>query len=122
MDRRVDARRPRLFVRVRAAGHRGDRSPHPGDREARRTFPRVRRADRRAVRRAERGTAEFRARLSAAGTEPERALDAVVLAGIDDPDGIRRLVRHDSDLYRSTGDAVAGAPAALRAGGRGRLP
>ena len=44
-----------------------------------------------------------RARLRLAGGQPERAVDAGVLARAADPDGVRALFRHDPDLHRSAG-------------------
>ena len=41
------------------------------------------------------------ARLPVALAEPERAVDAGVLARALDPDGLREILRHDPDLYRS---------------------
>ena len=57
-------------------------------------------AVRRAARRDQRGQAEHRPRLCVAGDQPERAVDAGVLARAADPDGVRALFRHDPDLHR----------------------
>ena len=40
-----------------------------------------------------------------AGDQPERAVDAGVLARPADPDGFREILRHDPDLYRSAARA-----------------
>ena len=58
-------------------------------------------ADRRAARGDQRGQAELRARLCPARGQPQRAVDAGLLARAPDPDGLRRLVRHDPDLHRT---------------------
>ena len=55
---------------------------------------------RRAARRDQRGQAELQARLCLAGDQPERAVDAVLLARPADPDGVRAIFRHDPDLHR----------------------
>ncbi len=100
---RAGARRSRLFLRLGEAGAAGDRAAHPDHRQARRARARVLDAVRRAARRHQRGAAELGARLCAARGQPERTVDAVVLARAADPDGLRRLVRLDPDLHRPAG-------------------
>ena len=73
---------------------------HPDHRQARRAGAAVLGAVRRAARRDQRGQAEHRARLCAARGQPQRPVDAVVLARPADPDGLRALFRHHPDLHR----------------------
>ena len=98
LDRRPGARRPRLRLRLGKARHRGDPAAHPGHGQARSAGAGLLDAVRRAARRGERGAPEYGARLCAAGRESERAIAAVLLARPAHPDGVRALVRLDSDL------------------------
>ena len=74
-----------------------------------------------AARRLERGQAEFEPRLHFAGDQSQRAFDSLLLARVAGFDGIRRLVRHYPDLYRSAARVLECACALLRASGGGWL-
>ena len=109
LDRRPDARRSRLRLRLGEAGHRRDPAAHPGHGQARRPGAVLLRADRRAARRDQRGAPEHDARLCAARDQLERPVAALVLAGPADPDGVRALVRLDPDLQELDRQYLGGA-------------
>ena len=121
VDRRPAAGRSRHVLPDRAAGDPRDRAAHPDHRQARRPGAVLRGADRGAARRHQRGQAEHAARLHLARDQPVRAVDAGILAGLADPDGVRRLFRHDPDLHRRADQLLARAGDVQRAGGGGRL-
>ena len=100
VDRRPGARRSRLRLRLGAAGDRGDRAAHPDQRQAGRHGAVLRRHDRRAARRHQRGAAEHAARLLPARAQSQRPVAAVVLARPAGADGVRQLVRLDPDLQQ----------------------
>ena len=109
LDRRPDARRSGLRLRVGEAGDRRDPAAHSGHRQAGRAGAGLLRAVRRAARRHQRGAPEHGARLCAARDQPERPVAAVVLARAADPDGVRPLVRLDPDLQEHPRQLLAGA-------------
>ena len=124
LDRRAGARRSRLFLRLGEAGarrrsRRASRSPpsSPGLALAFSILFGV------PLGVHQRGAAEHAARLRVARGQPERAVDAVVLARPADPDGVRRTI---SARSRSTptrrSDSGTTLCALQRAGGGGRLP
>ena len=80
----IDEIAPRIPITAKLAVHRAD----------------VFGADRRAARGYQRGAAEYEARLFPADHQPVRPVDAGILAGPVDPDGVCRLFRHDPDLFR----------------------
>ena len=112
VDRRADARRSRLRLRLGAAGDRGDRAAHPDQRQAAPDGAVLLGDPRRAVRRDQRGAAEHDARLFPARPQSQRAVAAVLLARPAGPDGVRALVRHDPDLHQRAAQLPAGGRAA----------
>ena len=87
--------------------HRRDPAAHSGHGQAGGAGAVLLRPVRRAARRDQRGAAEHAARLRAAGRQPQRAVAALVLARAADPDGVRAVVRLDSDLPEHAGQFLA---------------
>ncbi len=102
LDRRLAARRPRLFLRIGKARSCRDRAAHSDHRQARLSRARLLGAVRGSARGRQRGAAEHPSGLRPARAQPERAVDAGLLARTPDLDGLRVVVRDAADLYRAT--------------------